>query len=119
MSGCPYNNCRECDRERAAAPEQPSANWQERGPGHYDPPDEATRALILSPQGLADTRRKATEMLTDFWVHDDAKVILTLLDALEAAPSATGRLWHSDGDECIGIHCGNPEHGYAAEGEGT
>ena len=23
--------------------------------------------------------------------------------------------WHSDGDRCEGIHCGNPEHGWTEE----
>lgn len=69
-------------------PEEVPANWQDREPGHYDPASDSERGLILSEQGLLDTRRKATEMLTDFYVHDNAKIILVLLDALEAAGTA-------------------------------
>lgn len=33
-------------------------------------------------------------------------------DMLEKIGRDPDPLWHGDGDECTGIHCGNPEHGW-------
>ena len=56
------------------------------------------------PEGLAHMREE--------W-RDNLRAALVAGQAEAAQHVPPEKAWHGDGDECIGIHCGNPEHGWA------